>query len=35
MISSANSIPSYANPENVRVMAEAIQKYGKYPLGGS
>ncbi|HKJ28190.1 MAG TPA: uroporphyrinogen decarboxylase family protein [Anaerolineales bacterium] len=34
MVSSANSIPSYANPENLRVMAEAIQKYGKYPLKG-
>ncbi len=32
MISSANSIPSYAQPENVRMMAQAIQKYGRYPL---
>lgn len=32
MISSSNSIPSYADPENVRVMAEAIQRYGRYPL---
>jgi hypothetical protein len=34
MISSSNSIPSYAKPENVVAMAEAIQKYGAYPLGG-
>lgn len=27
---SSNSIPYYANVENVRVMAEAILKYGKY-----
>lgn len=32
MVSSSNSIPSYAKPENVTAMAEAIQKYGKYPL---
>lgn len=32
MISSSNSIPSYALPENVRSMAEAIQAYGGYPL---
>lgn len=32
MISSANSIPAYAKSENVVSMANAIQKYGKYPL---
>ena len=32
MISSSNSIPSYARPENVRAMAEAIREYGTYPL---
>ena len=34
MVSSANSVPSYANPDNVRAMAEAVQKYGAYPLEG-
>ncbi len=32
MISSSNSIPRYAKTENVVAMANAIQKYGKYPL---
>lgn len=32
MVSSSNSIPSYARPENVTAMSEAIYKYGKYPL---
>jgi uroporphyrinogen decarboxylase len=32
MISSSNSIPSYARPENVRAMAEAIAAYSVYPL---
>jgi uroporphyrinogen decarboxylase len=32
MISSANSIPSYARPENVQAMADAIQEFGAYPL---
>jgi uroporphyrinogen decarboxylase len=32
MISSSNSIPSYARPENVRAMAEAIAVYSAYPL---
>lgn len=32
MISSSNSIPSYARPENVRAMADAIADYGAYPL---
>lgn len=32
MVSSSNSVPSYADPDNVWAMAQAIQKYGKYPL---
>jgi uroporphyrinogen decarboxylase len=32
MISSANSVPAYAKPENVVAMAEAIRKYGRYPI---
>lgn len=32
MISSSNSIPSYADPANVQAMAEAIAEYGSYPL---
>lgn len=32
MVSSSNSIPSYASPENVRALAEAVQTYGRYPL---
>lgn len=34
MISSSNSIPAYAKAENVVAMAEAIQRYGAYPLDG-
>ncbi len=30
MVTSSNSVPSYAKPENVRAMADAVQKYGKY-----
>ncbi|MBI5305676.1 MAG: hypothetical protein HY868_26340 [Chloroflexi bacterium] len=30
MISSSNSIPSYAQPDNVRAMAEAIREFGAY-----
>ena len=30
MVSSSNSVPSYASPDNVVAMAQAIQKYGKY-----
>jgi uroporphyrinogen decarboxylase len=30
MVSSSNSVPSYANPDNVVAMAQAIQKYGRY-----
>ena len=32
MISSANSITNYCRPENVLAMADAIRKYGTYPL---
>ena len=32
MITSSNSIPRYANPENVKVMADTIRKYAEYPL---
>ncbi len=32
MISSGNSLASYLKPECVLAMAEAIRKYGKYPL---
>ncbi|MGD9099087.1 MAG: uroporphyrinogen decarboxylase family protein [Anaerolineae bacterium] len=32
MISSSNSVPSYARPENVQAMVEAIRKYGAYPM---
>jgi uroporphyrinogen decarboxylase len=32
IVSSGNSIASYCKHENVIAMAEAIQKYGKYPI---
>jgi uroporphyrinogen decarboxylase len=32
MISSSNSIPSYARPENVQAMIDAIREYSAYPL---
>jgi uroporphyrinogen decarboxylase len=32
MISSSNSVPSYARPENVQAMVEAIRQYGAYPM---
>jgi len=32
MVSSSNSIPDYARPENVQALARAVQKYGRYPL---
>ena len=32
IISSSNSIPGYAQPENVWAMAEAIREFGAYPL---
>jgi len=32
IITSANSMTSYCKPENVIAMAQAIKKYGKYPL---
>jgi uroporphyrinogen decarboxylase len=31
MISSSNSIPTYARPENVRAMAQAIRDFAPYP----
>lgn len=34
MISSSNTIPSYAHPENVKAMINTIQDFGSYPLGG-
>ena len=33
ILASANSIPIYVKPENLIAMSEAVQKYGKYPLG--
>lgn len=32
MLSSGNSIPSYANVENVLAMGRALEKYGRYPI---
>lgn len=32
MLSSANSITDYCKVENVLAMAEAVQKYGRYPI---
>jgi len=32
MVSSGNSIAAYCLPENVIAMAEAIQRFGKYPI---
>lgn len=32
IISSSNSIPSYARPENVEAMAQAIREFGSYPI---
>jgi uroporphyrinogen decarboxylase len=32
MVSSGNSIAAYCKPENVLAMAEAVQRYGKYPI---
>ena len=32
IVSSSNSIPSYAKPGNVLAMANAIQKYGQCPI---
>jgi uroporphyrinogen decarboxylase len=32
MISSGNSLASYLKPECVLAMAEAIRKYGQYPI---
>jgi len=35
IVTSANSLTDYCKPENVRAMAEAVEKYGKYPLDGN
>jgi uroporphyrinogen decarboxylase len=32
MITSSNSVPCYALPENVRAMADAIREFGAYPI---
>ena len=32
MVTSANSLTDYCKTENVRAMADAIKKYGRYPL---
>jgi uroporphyrinogen decarboxylase len=34
MISSGNSLASYLKPECVLAMAQAIRKYGRYPIRG-
>jgi uroporphyrinogen decarboxylase len=32
IITSGNSLASYLKPENVLSMAEAVKKYGRYPI---
>jgi hypothetical protein len=32
MVSSGNSVPAYARPENALAMGRAVRKYGKYPI---
>ncbi len=32
MITSGNSLASFLKPENVLAMAEAVRKYGAYPI---
>jgi uroporphyrinogen decarboxylase len=32
MVSSGNSVPAYAKPENALAMGRAVRKYGKYPI---
>ena len=32
IVTSGNSVASYCRPENVLAMAQAVQKYGRYPL---
>ncbi len=32
ILASANSLPPYVKPENVRAMGEALLRYGRYPL---
>ena len=31
-VTSGNSLAGYCKPENVRALAEAVQRYGEYPL---
>ena len=33
ILSSGNSLASYCRVENIRVMVEAISRYGEYPIG--
>jgi uroporphyrinogen decarboxylase len=33
VVTSGNSLTNYIKPENAIAMAEAVQKYGKYPVG--
>ena len=35
ILASANSLPNYVKPENVRAMGEALLRYGAYPAAGS
>jgi uroporphyrinogen decarboxylase len=32
IVTSGNSLAGYCLPENVRAMAHAVRKYGKYPI---
>ena len=32
MVSSGNSVPAYAKPENALSLGRAVRKYGKYPI---
>lgn len=34
ILSSGNSLPSYARPENVRVLIDTLKEYGTYPISG-
>jgi uroporphyrinogen decarboxylase len=33
IVGSSNSVPAYCRPENVRAMADAVERYGWYPVG--
>ncbi|NOZ27012.1 MAG: hypothetical protein GXP39_03035 [Chloroflexi bacterium] len=33
IVGSSNSVTSYCRPENVRAMADAVSRYGRYPVG--